>query len=195
MSNQRKQPSTQVGPGSAALVNSINPAIIQRIVERELNLYSIYHEGCIVSTRCVSKGQYPRVNVKKYLTGEYRGLPASLCRVSVNHLVLTLNGQQVPQYTTNDDVMHSCHKGKARFRTDKCCITPQHLSIGSHGDNMRQQNCVPITRCSYCELLIRTCCHMPQCISQLTNAEAQQHLPSRIKLYYNNGLTRRVYLQ
>jgi len=192
---KRKQSPHTKGPGSAALVNSLSVSTAQMLYDLEVKQWSAMDKGCRVSTRKLAAGQYPRPQIQKYLGEQFKDLPPSQCRVFVSHLCLRAQGLVLPAWEANEDVMHSCHRGKAKFDGDRSCITFEHLSIGDHGINMGQQNCLPIRQCPNCHLLMR-CNHDPFCIGS-PEAEAmlqQQKKAVKICIEYEDGSSEIVLL-
>jgi hypothetical protein len=177
----------QKGPGSAALVNSLSSVQAMRIVEDELARFSKKVDGCIVSTRSLAKGQYPRRGIKGELPNKFKTVPKSQCKVEVTHLILRAHGRTIPDYADNIDVVHTCHNGKAKSNGDLACITYEHLDLDSHNRNMKTQNCRIITQCPFCRMKSKTCTHTPVCRDSNEDILLAQKKPKRITIEYEDG--------
>jgi len=194
----------------SVLLNSIPVSVANQLYQEELARHAgpQAENGCIPSNRETSRQKngnytYPMVQIPK------AHWPEALSRecqkkgqykVAVHQLAWRSSGHQVPDYESNQDIVHTCGRGKPKAgstpREGRPCINRDRLAVGTHGANMAAQGCSSLVRCFHCCLLTRSCQHQPPCIAGKEEEEEFVRQGEKgikeIVVFYSNGEEKRV---
>lgn len=174
------------------LLNELSVDKAKELYKIEIDRRSEKKHGCTVSTRALDRG-YARVQLSQKdvppkflaLVSEQNKLEwskyKSKCRVTVHALAFRAAGNIVPDYGMNEDIMHTCGRGK------QGCITQSHLKQGDHQVNMDAQRCVPYSRCTNCKRLSMVCTHNPSCTNKDKKEFDNQKNVKKVVIYYEDG--------
>lgn len=120
-----------------------------------------------VTTRNVKPGEEPFLTIPEdYLSG-----PIKLRQARVSHITLRSQGFIIPEDRT---VYYSCGLGRKREGTQRCCLDPYHVTIGTVKGRF-EPLCAPYVICDCgCNYIMKVCSHRPECTNGLANRYIKQ---------------------
>jgi|SaaInl4_200m_RNA_FD_contig_123_8278_length_1286_multi_8_in_1_out_1_2 hypothetical protein len=163
--------------------------------------YRVDLSGCwFVTNKQTPEGEYSRWTIPKKLADQYDHMAhyrKSQRRVHTHAAFYRAHKGLLPDYQTNQDITHTCGKGRATSTTSTC-VNPAHLVVASHHANMRAQRCVPFFTCRFCNLTSYVCTHSPRCVgNKAKHRLAKRDLAhvTKVKVTWDNGAISRYKLK
>jgi hypothetical protein len=189
----RSRPSNKTW-GSDDLVNAISLEDCQSLYKIEVRKFTkvvTNEKGCRLSSRSISVGGYPQVQIPKEIVqnldpdvfGDVSNWNKSKRRFGVGvHLLAykATTGNQIPIYVNGEELGHKCSMGRMNFEgdDDKGCISPGHLGPISHQENMDQQRCLVFVDLSVNDGCWYKVCSHNFCIGTLNQEDYWDNLDS-----------------